>query len=50
MRLVAAARRVLYEQGVEKATLADIAAAAEGARLERWIDSLAESGQEAARP
>ncbi len=28
-RLVEAARRVLYEQGVEKATLADIAAAAE---------------------
>jgi TetR/AcrR family transcriptional regulator, transcriptional repressor for nem operon len=28
-RLVAAARQVLYEQGVEKATLADIAAAAE---------------------
>lgn len=28
-RLVSAARRVLYEQGVEKATLADIAAAAE---------------------
>ena len=28
-RLVAAARRVLYEEGVEKSTLADIAAAAD---------------------